>query len=74
MLFSKVLGNDHELPRQRAGRYLTAAIRSTISDPLVHHGRHFGRAIFAFCSVRSLLTNGLVCMGEAIDPELLSVK
>ncbi|KAH6897566.1 hypothetical protein BKA70DRAFT_1438169 [Coprinopsis sp. MPI-PUGE-AT-0042] len=29
------------------------------TDPLVHHGRHFGRAIQAFCQVQLLLKQGL---------------
>jgi hypothetical protein len=47
---------------------------STASDPLVHRGRHFGHAIFAFCNVRSLLINSLTRMGDAIDPELLNAR
>jgi len=30
---------------------------SSVVDPLVHHGRHFGRNIHALCSVHALLTN-----------------
>ena len=29
------------------------------TDPLVHYGRHFGRVSYAFCNVKTLLTNGL---------------
>jgi hypothetical protein len=29
------------------------------TDPLVHYGRHFGRVAYAFCNVKTLLTNGL---------------
>jgi hypothetical protein len=29
------------------------------TDPLVHYGRHFGRVTYAFCNVKTLLTNGL---------------
>ncbi|KIJ61943.1 hypothetical protein HYDPIDRAFT_30757 [Hydnomerulius pinastri MD-312] len=36
-------------------------------DPLVHHGRHFGRAVHTFCNVQTLLTNGLLIMGEHAD-------
>lgn len=32
---------------------------SAASDPLVHHGRHFGRTVFAFANVKSLIVNGL---------------
>ncbi|KAJ3533220.1 hypothetical protein NMY22_g7421 [Coprinellus aureogranulatus] len=38
--------------------------RPTQSDPLVHHGRHFGRTIFAFANLHSLLLSGL-----ALDPD-----
>ncbi|TEB21637.1 hypothetical protein FA13DRAFT_1757488 [Coprinellus micaceus] len=30
-----------------------------ISDPLVHHGRHFGRTVFAFANVHALILDGL---------------
>ncbi|EAU87300.2 hypothetical protein CC1G_12213 [Coprinopsis cinerea okayama7 len=36
-------------PRKRACR----------TDPLVHHGRHFGRTIQAFCRVQTLIKNGM---------------
>src|SRR5277367_1919424 len=35
------------------------------SDPLVHHGRHFGRTVHAMCNVQALVTNGLVRLGES---------
>ena len=38
-----------------------------MQDPLIHHGRHFGRAIHAFCNVQTLITNGIVLMSEDID-------
>lgn len=46
------------------------------ADPLVHRGRHFGRAIFAFANVKSLIMNGLDRMADdqAPDPETLSAK
>ncbi|KAG1898726.1 uncharacterized protein F5891DRAFT_981632 [Suillus fuscotomentosus] len=31
--------------------------RALKSDPLVSHGRHFGRTVFALCNYPSLLTN-----------------
>ena len=37
---------------------------SRVSDPLVHYGRHFGRAAHAMCSIQALLTNGILRMGE----------
>jgi len=42
----------------------------SIQDPLVHRGRHFGRAVHTFCSIQTLLTNGIIHMGED-DAELL---
>ncbi|KAH7904000.1 hypothetical protein BJ138DRAFT_1019751, partial [Hygrophoropsis aurantiaca] len=30
------------------------------SDPLISHGRHFGRTVFALCNYPSLLTNGIL--------------
>ncbi|KAF8837043.1 hypothetical protein BDN67DRAFT_867292, partial [Paxillus ammoniavirescens] len=43
----------------------------TLPDPLVHHGRHFGRAVHAFCNVQTLITNGLVYIAQD-DLESLS--
>jgi hypothetical protein len=40
------------------------------SDPLVHHGRHFGRTVYAMCNVRSLITNALLRLQES-DGEIL---
>lgn len=37
---------------------------SGTTDPLVHHGRHFGRTVHALCNVSSLLNNGILRMGE----------
>ena len=47
------------------------AFRS-VQDPLVHHGRHFGRAVHSFCSVQTLLTNGIVSLAEESEAESLS--
>ncbi|KAJ3540411.1 hypothetical protein NMY22_g4312 [Coprinellus aureogranulatus] len=33
--------------------------RPTTSDPLVHHGRHFGRTVYAFSNMQALLLAGL---------------
>jgi hypothetical protein len=41
------------------------------SDPLVHHGRHFGRTVYAMCNVRSLITNGLLRLEELDGGEIL---
>ena len=40
------------------------------SDPLVHHGRHFGRTVYAMCNVRSLITNGLLRLEESDGGEI----
>ncbi|KAF9241132.1 hypothetical protein BU15DRAFT_32846, partial [Melanogaster broomeanus] len=45
-------------------RTLLTKLARTTQDPLVHHGRHFGRAVHAFCNVQTLITNGLGVMGE----------
>jgi hypothetical protein len=37
---------------------------SRAGDPLVHYGRHFGRAVHAMCSIQALVTNGIFRMGE----------
>jgi hypothetical protein len=41
-----------------------------VTDPLVHHGRHFGRTFHAMCSVPALLTNGILRLSVlAEEPE-----
>ncbi|KJA21687.1 hypothetical protein HYPSUDRAFT_140274 [Hypholoma sublateritium FD-334 SS-4] len=40
-------------------------VRTT--DPLVHHGRHFGRSIHALCNIHALINNGIIRMGERAD-------
>ncbi|KAG1827582.1 uncharacterized protein BJ212DRAFT_1443543 [Suillus subaureus] len=40
------------------------------SDPLVSHGRHFGRTVFALCNYPSLLTNGILCLEQLEDATL----
>jgi hypothetical protein len=42
---------------------------SRVSDPFVHYGRHFGRAVHAMCSIQALLTNGILRMGEEGEVE-----
>jgi hypothetical protein len=39
-------------------------------DMLVHHGRHFGRTVYAMCNVRSLITNTVLRLGESEDGEI----
>ncbi|KAF8235832.1 hypothetical protein L208DRAFT_1254372 [Tricholoma matsutake] len=47
---------------------------SHASDPLVHHGQHFGQAVHVMCSIQALLTNGILHMGEegVVVEELLT--
>ncbi|KAG1760224.1 hypothetical protein EV702DRAFT_1183519 [Suillus placidus] len=40
------------------------------SDPLVSHGRHFGRTVFALCNYPSLLTNGILRLEQMEDTSL----
>ncbi|EDR13217.1 uncharacterized protein LACBIDRAFT_308823 [Laccaria bicolor S238N-H82] len=40
---------------------------SSVADPLVHYGRHFGRRVQALCNIHALLTNGVLCMVELAD-------
>jgi len=50
---------------------LCLVLRS-IQDPLAHHGHHFGHVVHVFCSIQTLLTNGILRMGEEPDMESLS--
>jgi hypothetical protein len=40
---------------------------SCVLDPLVHHGRHFGRTLHAMSNIQVLITNGVLRMGELAD-------
>ncbi|KAG0708538.1 hypothetical protein DFH29DRAFT_979255 [Suillus ampliporus] len=40
------------------------------SDPLVSHGRHFGRTVFALCNYPSLLTNGILRLEQLEDTSI----
>lgn len=46
----------------------------TATDPLVHKGRHFGRTVFAFANVKSLIMNGLIRLAEDNPPDSLTPK
>lgn len=37
------------------------------TDPLTHYGRHFCRTVHALCNFQTLLTNGLLKIGELAD-------
>ena len=43
------------------------SVDSCISDPLVHHGHYFGRTLHAMTNIQTLLTNGILRMGELAD-------
>ncbi|KAH6886036.1 hypothetical protein BKA70DRAFT_1123469 [Coprinopsis sp. MPI-PUGE-AT-0042] len=50
---------DHEDEDADSALGLGPRKRACRTDPLVHHGRHFGRTIQAFCRVQTLIKNGL---------------
>ena len=37
----------------------------------MHHGRHFGRTVYAMCNVRSLITNGVLRLQESDGGDVL---
>lgn len=45
------------------------------SDPLIHHGRHFGRTVHAMSNVSALLNNAVVRLVEREEnPDLILSK
>ena len=48
----------------RRGLHLLTCTR-TQADPLIHHGRHFGRTVFTFANVHTLLLAGLNPEGDS---------
>lgn len=50
------------------------ALYRCYTDPLVHHGRHFGRTVFALCNFQALLNNGIMRMVELPDRPLESLS
>ncbi|KIJ05944.1 hypothetical protein PAXINDRAFT_20832 [Paxillus involutus ATCC 200175] len=62
--------------RQSAGSALESGPRKklTTQDPLVHHGRHFGRAMHAFCNVATLLTNSIILLSDCAEDDLESMS
>jgi hypothetical protein len=62
--------SNTDLERKRALLYLCfyfislCSADSALTDPLVHRGRHFGRVAYAFCSIKVLVTNGLLRMAN----------
>ncbi|KAG1892880.1 uncharacterized protein F5891DRAFT_963751 [Suillus fuscotomentosus] len=55
--------------RKRSGSALYMGPRkmATSSNPLVLHGRHFGRMVFALCNYPALLTSGILRLQELQD-------
>ncbi|KAG2092958.1 uncharacterized protein F5147DRAFT_747984 [Suillus discolor] len=44
--------------------------KNSTSDPLISHGRHFSRTVFALCNYLSLLTNGILRLEQMEDTPL----
>ncbi|KAG1836178.1 hypothetical protein DFJ58DRAFT_719153 [Suillus subalutaceus] len=55
--------------RKRSGSALRLGPhkKATSSNPLVLHGRHFGRTVFALCNYPALLTTGILQLEELMD-------
>ena len=47
-----------------------------MGDPLIHHGRHFGRTVHAMCSLQVLITNTVVHLSveEEVTEERLTFE
>ncbi|KAG1891589.1 uncharacterized protein F5891DRAFT_1211295 [Suillus fuscotomentosus] len=60
------------IPSKRATSALQMGPRkkASMSDPLISHGRHFGRTVFALCNYPSLLTNGILRLEQMEDTPL----
>ncbi|KAG2737560.1 hypothetical protein P692DRAFT_20761451 [Suillus brevipes Sb2] len=61
-----------ESSRKRSGSALHPGPRKkmTSSNPLVLHGRHFGRTVFALCNYPALLTAGILRLEELQDSSI----
>ncbi|KAG1763204.1 hypothetical protein EV702DRAFT_1182809 [Suillus placidus] len=68
----KSLGLKLLVPSKRGSSALQIGPRkrASMSDPLVSHGRHFGRTVFALCNYPSLLTNGILRLEQMEDTPL----
>ncbi|KAG2047190.1 hypothetical protein BDR06DRAFT_1032520 [Suillus hirtellus] len=62
-------GNNPDSLRKRSGSALCLGPRKKVasSNPLVLHGWHFGRTVFALCNYPSLLTAGILQLEELQD-------
>ncbi|TEB31337.1 hypothetical protein FA13DRAFT_1754812 [Coprinellus micaceus] len=58
-IVSSVLPLAHSPVPSQLLRGSPSILTSTRADPLVGHGRHFGRTIRTFCRINTLITNGL---------------
>ncbi|KAJ3531698.1 hypothetical protein NMY22_g8043 [Coprinellus aureogranulatus] len=60
---------ENQAPHQPSALTLGPRKKPSLStDPLVHHGRHFGRTVYAFANVHALLVAGLAA-DEDSPPE-----
>jgi len=64
---SLVQGRNRASPLLYRLVQLTSACPRFGTDPLVHHGRHFGRTVHALCNISTLMNNGMLRMGELAD-------
>ncbi|KAG1869706.1 hypothetical protein C8R48DRAFT_597597 [Suillus tomentosus] len=60
------------IPTKRTASALQMGPRkkASTSDPLISHGRHFGRTVFVLCNYPSLLTNGILRLEQMEDTPL----
>jgi len=74
------MSDDNSPPEDNVSRVnplkLAKRKKPRAGDPLVHHGRHFGRTVYAMCSVHALFTSAIARMGEDEDvaEELLTFE
>ncbi|KAH6903657.1 hypothetical protein BKA70DRAFT_1110650, partial [Coprinopsis sp. MPI-PUGE-AT-0042] len=67
--------SEPDIEQEESALGLGPRKRPCRTDPLVHHGRHFGRTIQAFCRVQTLIKNGLgrsiqLTLGHLVEEEL----
>ncbi|THH16841.1 hypothetical protein EW146_g3868 [Bondarzewia mesenterica] len=69
-MFEPASDSDPHKRARESALQLGPRKKPSLSDPLIHHGRHFGRTVHALTNVKALITNGLLRMGElAEQPE-----
>lgn len=78
MHYKSEWGRDRKLSTCLVTRQLliVSGMSRMVTDPLVHHGCHFGRVVHAFCNLNVLVTNGLMRMSKPEQPlpETLSAR